>query len=150
MKKQRQHLVLILVGIGVVLVIILSVLIFSGNKQKRITDFVMDNKTELESIALSYLHGDIATTKYKGVEVDGLYSGEHSIVQFYCSGFGLAPSTKYFGFYYSEDDIPVAFQNVDIDLTSTVVDEWIGNDGTDNGGLTKKITDGWFYFEAWF
>ena len=79
MKKQRQHSVWILVGIGVVLVIILSVLIFSGNKQKRIIDFVTDNKTELESIALSYLHGDITTTKYKGVEVDGLYSGEHSI-----------------------------------------------------------------------
>lgn len=47
MKKQRQHSVWILVGIGVVLVIILSVLIFSGNKQKRIIDFVTDNKTEL-------------------------------------------------------------------------------------------------------
>lgn len=42
MKKQRQHSVWILVGIGVVLVIILSVLIFSGNKQKRIIDFVTD------------------------------------------------------------------------------------------------------------
>ncbi len=150
MKKRVQRSAKILVGTGIVLVAALSVFLFLWNEQKKITDFVVSNRTELESIALSCLNGDKTTDEYKGVKVDGVYSGEHRIVQFYYSGLGLAPSAKYYGFYYSGDNVPAAFQNAEVELVPASADEWTWEDGTDNCGLTKRITDGWFYYEASF
>lgn len=138
------------IGVSVILVAILSAFIFSRNDEKKITDFVIANHTELENIALSYISGDETLAKYKGVEVEGVYSGEHQIVQFYHSGAGLVPSTTYYGFYYSKDNVPVAYQNCGYETVPASDNEWMWDDGTDNGGLTKRITDCWFYYEAWF
>ena len=148
MKEQMKRSVWILVGIGAVLIV--TVFFFAQDEQKKVTDFVITHKAELESIALNYLGGDETTVKYRGAEVDAVYAGEYPMVQFYYSGSGLAPSTTYYGFYYSSDDVPAAFQNVEVELTPTASDEWTWDDGTDNGGWTKRIAEHWFYYEAWF
>ena len=93
--KKTWRWALRIIGVGVILVAILSVFISSQNDEKKITDFVIASQTELENIALSYICGDETTAKYKGVEVEGVYSGEHQIVQFYYSGAGIVPSTTY-------------------------------------------------------
>ena len=148
MKKKMRHPVWILVAIGVA--VAFSAFFFSQNKQTKIADFVITNESELESIALNCLDGDETIAEYKGVEVGGVYSGEHQIVQFDYSGSGVVPSTTYYGFYYSRDNVPTAFQNAEIELVSASDDEWTWDDGTDNGGLTKRITECWFYYEARF
>lgn len=150
MKKQTRLWVWGIVGIGAILIVVLSTSIFMRDNKKQITDFVITNRTELENIAFSYMSGNATIEKYKGIEVDGVYSGKHQIVQFYYSSVGIVPSTNYYGFYYSKDNVPVPFQNCEYELVSTSDDEWIWDDGTGNGGLTKKITDCWFYYEAWF
>lgn len=106
----------------------------------------------MEDIALEHLNGDETVTEYKGIEVKGMYSGEHPIVQFYYSGTGIVTSSTYYGFYYSKDDVPAAFQNGAYELVPASDSEWAWeeDEGTDNGGLTKRITDNWFYYEAWF
>ena len=72
-------------------------------------------------------------------------------MQFLYFAFGLVPSTRYYGFYYSQDDVPVPFQNAGAVLSQVSEEEWNWYDaGTDNGGRTKRITDHWFYYEAWF
>lgn len=118
--------------------------------EEKTTDFVEDNQAELEKIAFSHLAGDDSAEEYDGVAVEGVYSGERLIVQFLCGGKGLGPSAAYYGIYDSKDDVPTCFQNTDAALVFASEDAWTRNDGTDNGGVTRKIAPHWFYYEAWF
>ena len=88
--------------------------------------------------------------RYKGVEVEGVYPGASPIVQFYTGGWGLVPSTAYRGFYYSESGQPAAYQNVDMELVPVSENEWSWTDGTDNGGVTRRIDGHWFSYKACF
>ena len=142
MRKQKRLFAYGLIGTGAVLTAALSAFIFSKNDEQRITDFVIDNQAELEALALNCLDGTEETSRYKDAKIDGVYSGESPVVQFHYSGSGLGPSSAYYGFYYSRDNVPCSFQNTTEELVSTSDNEWTWNDGTDNGGLTRKITDG--------
>lgn len=78
------------------------------------------------------------------------WSDEHPMVEFTLSSFGLVPSTSYYGCYYSPDDVPVPFQNVDVSLVQANDGTWEWSDEGDNHGTTAKIKDCWYYFEAHF
>ena len=149
MKKQAGITIGALTGAGII-VLLIFLLAFGKNNEQKITRFINSNQANLEEIAMNCLNGNETTDTYKGVVVEGVYPGEHRIVQFYFDGTGLVPSTTYYGFYYSEDAVPVAFQNINIELVSTADNQWVWDDGTDNGGLTKKIAENWFYYKAWF
>jgi hypothetical protein len=123
---------------------------FISSPEYKIKNFVNQNSEELATIAESYLNSDVTIKTYKGIEVEQVFKGENDIVQFYYSGVGIVPATKYYGFYYSPDDVPVAYQNVKCKLSSVSDNEWKWSDGTDNGGRTKKLMKNWFYYEAWF
>ena len=114
---------------------------------ERVALFVQSHNEDLSEIASACLNGDISTESYRGASVGGLCDGEHPIVQFYTFGWGLVP---YMGFYYSPDDTPAAFQNANVELTLASDNSWEWTDGTDNRGMTKKIDDCWYYYEAWF
>lgn len=77
-------------------------------------------------------------------------NAEHDMIQFMLGGRGLAPSSTYFGCYYSPDDVPLAFQNMDVKLTQDGHDYWVWTEVGDNRGATAKIKDKWYYFEASF
>ena len=117
---------------------------------EEIERFVTANQAVLEEIALDCLEGSQTAERYKGVEIEGVFPGEHRIVQFFSGGFGLAPASTYCGFYYSEDGVPTAYQNVDVPLTPAGENRWRWSDGTDNGGVTRRITGHWFSYRAWF
>lgn len=55
----------------------------------------------------------------------------------------------YYGFYYSLDDVPLAFQNVPVPLEETT-DGWTWRAEGDNHGLTRRLSPHWYYFEAHF
>ncbi|BAL01110.1 hypothetical protein OBV_39110 [Oscillibacter valericigenes Sjm18-20] len=135
-----------------VVLIILTICAVRGifNPERRIKNFVNQNGGELTAIAEAYLRSDATTRTYKGVEVEQVFRGNHDIVQFYYGGFGIAPASKYYGFYYSPDDVPTAYENVNCRLSAVSGDEWAWSDGTDNGGRTLRIIKNWFYYEAWF
>lgn len=82
--------------------------------------------------------------------MEGVFPGKTPIVQFSTGGWGLAPSSTYWGFYYSESGLPAAYQNVDMELIPVSEDEWCWNDGTDNGGVTRRVDEHWFSYQAWF
>ena len=122
----------------------------SGDHPAGIERFVAANQAALEEIAADCLRGSQTAARYKSVEIEGVFPGEHRIVQFFSGGFGLAPASTYCGFYYSEDGVPAAYQNVDVPLTPAGENRWRWSDGTDNGGVTRRITGHWFSYLAWF
>lgn len=145
MKKRNK-----IVIVATLIFLTICVVKFISNPEQRIKNFINQNNEELETIAKSYLNSDITIKSYKGVEVEQVFKGKNDIVQFYYGGVGIVPASKYYGFYYSPDDEPVAYQNVNCKLTSISDDEWEWSDGTDNGGRTKRIMKNWYYYEAWF
>ena len=48
------------------------------------------------------------------------------------------------------DDVPLAFQNTQAELTQCGHDSWKWSAEGDNHGKTMKIMDHWYYFEACF
>lgn len=124
---------------------------YISNPKRQIKNFINENSKELVTIAESYLDSDTSIKTYKGVEVEQVFSRNNDIVQFYYGGKGIAPASKCYGFYYSPDDVPAAYQNSNYNLTDVSDDEWKWlENGTDNGGRTIRIREKWFYYEAWF
>ncbi len=145
MKKRKK-----LIIAAVLIILAFCTAKYFLNLELRIKTFVNQNNEELVTIAEAYLNSDTTIKKYKGVEVEQVFRGDHDIVQFFYSAVGIVPASKYYGFYYSPDDSPAAFQNVNQKLSAVSNEEWKWSDGTDNGGRTKRIMRNWFYYEAWF
>jgi len=90
--------------------------------------------------------------KIRGVKDISEYTTTNGnlLVDYFCYGFGLVPSSAYYGFYYSGDGKPAGFQGVDYELMKE------GNGWTrsekdgDNWYYTEQILDNWYYFKAGF
>ena len=74
--------------------------------------------------------------------------GEHPIGEF-SFGSSLLHGRQYYGCYYSPDDEPRGFQSVEVTLVPDGENCWTWRAEGDNHGMTKKISDKWYYFEAW-
>ena len=110
---------------------------------KEFSIFVNKNESELKKVAESYLKGENISypNKIKSVYV---YKSENNIVEF-----SIGSKVKqYCGFYYSENDVPVAFQNAPVELQQLETDKWEWKAEGDNKGKTIKIKDNWYYYEA--
>ena len=149
MKAKKASVLLILLCALLASVLLLTA-VRGRDRLAGIDRFVTVNQAALEKIAADCLDGGQTAARYKSVEIEGVFPGEHRIVQFRFGGFGLVPSSTYCGFYYSEDGVPAAYQNVDVPLTPAGENRWRWSDGTDNGGVTRPITGHWFSYRAWF
>ena len=72
----------------------------------------------------------------------------HPIGEF-CFGPSLLHGRQYYGCFYSPDDEPRGFQSVEVTLVPDGENCWTWHAEGDNRGMTKKIQDRWYYFEAW-
>lgn len=126
------------------------------NNYNDIAKYVNENYEELEHIAIEYINGnEVEKPKYvRSISVHSpneLYvHTDNTIVEFDQGGSGLVSTSTYYGFYYSENDIPAAFQNSSKELTEYEKNKWSWKDVGDNHGSTIKIRDNWYYFEASF
>lgn len=146
MKKYTKIMV-----ITIFIILIICVANYISNPERQIKKFISQNSEELMTIAEAYLNDDMTTKIFKGVKVEGAFRGDSDIVQYYYSGKGIAPASKYYGFYYSPDDVPVAYENSNYRLSKVSDDEWKWlEENSDNGGRTIRIMQKWFYYEAWF
>jgi len=84
-----------------------------------------------------------------GYKYVNTWEGEHSMTEFLIAASGFVPESTYYGCYYSPDDVPLAFQNLDTVLVQEG-DSWTWVGEGDNCGITTKIMDNWYYFEASF
>lgn len=80
----------------------------------------------------------------------GDFYGNEKMIQFQLSARGFGSQTSYYGVYYAYDDVPLAFQNGEQALTQTGENIWQWQAEGDNHGLTEKIRDHWYYYEAHF
>ena len=138
----------IFTGIAIVLAAVL-VGRYLLNPERRIFSMVVKNQEEYQKAAVQLLEmGE--EPKLGGVDRVVVSQGDHMMVDFYVTGFGIAPSSTYYGFYYSPDDVPLAYPNADAALTQYERNSWEWSANGDNRGVTKKIADCWYYYEASF
>ena len=127
-------------------IVLLCVLIIGCNSQNKykqnVMKFVEKNSTNLEEL--------IDNEKPIPTKLTGIYynewSGEHPMYEIILHTYG----NNYYGCYYSPDNVPLAFQNTDIELKRIDNNTWIWKSVGDNYGETIKIKDKWFYFMASF
>ena len=146
-KIKKKMAVKILIVIGAIFF-----LRWYSNPERRIFAMVERNLEKYETAAQQMLNGEIAAS---GVDVSGVRDvhvrvGEHVIVDFFVTGYGLAPSGGYYGFYYSPEDLPMMYMDEMAKLTEYEPGVWSWQGVGDNGGVIKKITDCWYYYEATF
>lgn len=144
---EKKTIVRILVVVGAIFF-----LKWYSNPQRRIFAMVERNLETYEIAAQQMLNGEIPAS---GVDVSGVRDihvrmGEHVIVDFFVTGYGLAPSGGYYGFYYSPEDLPVMYMDEMAKLTEYEAGAWAWQGTGDNKGVIKKITDCWYYYEATF
>ena len=145
----KKRLILVLLCLVVAMATVVCVLLCRQPEQA-ISEYVLQHEVELENAAVTYIHVERISNPPGQIQLDGFFNGQrqHPIVQFSYRGL-LVPHAPYYGFYYSPDDEPAAFQNADVPLEETDAGEWSWTDGTDNRGTTKRITEKWFYYETW-
>lgn len=146
-KIKKKTVIKILIVVGAILF-----LKWYSNPERRIFAMVERNLEKYEMAVQQMMNGDISASR---VEVPGVRDvhvrmGEHVVVDFFVTGFGLAPSSTYYGFYYSPEDLPMMALDGMAKLTEYEPDAWNWQGVGDNDGIIKKIADCWYYYEASF
>lgn len=85
-----------------------------------------------------------------GIDQYIVWPGEHDMVEFYLFGNGFGSQTSYYGCYYSFDDVPLPYCYATTDLVQEGENYWTWLGEGDNHGATRKLSDHWYYFEAYF
>lgn len=116
--------------------------------EQRVSRFVAKNAEVLEESLGTDLSGGYPGGL--GIQYYNCWGEDsgHPIGEF-CFGPSILHGRQYYGCYYSPDDEPRGFQNVEVTLVQDGENRWTWQDEDGNHGMTKKITDRWYYFEAW-
>jgi hypothetical protein len=133
--------------IVVVLVVILTNFFSYKNRISRI---VRGNTDLLNQSVQSASYDD--AYKIKGIKDISRYTNPDGslLIDYYCYGFGIVPSSVYSGFYYSGNGKPAGFQGVNYELIKEGNEwTWSEKDG-DNWYYTEQILDNWYYYKAGF
>ncbi len=138
--KKRKWILLILVAIVIVAVVLVNSPIFRGNLFVKLYHEDVEEGLRMHA---GVPGDDVVFLGYRSVNS---WEGEHPMTEFII----MARGDTYYGVYYSPDDVPLAFQNVDVALTQDGHDYWVWKAEGDNHGATSKIQDCWYYFEASF
>lgn len=148
MVKRKKTIIIVLLLLVISIPVIYSAFF---TPYKRIERHVNQLGGKLEQTCEFYLEqGYVNQSGDETIDVMGIYGDTNKIVQFYYSGFGMGSATKYYGYYYSPNDMPVPYCNDDYELTERSAGEWTWNGDGDNGGIIKKIRNKIYYYEAWF
>ena len=91
------------------------------------------------------------------LSVDGIQEIDtvDGVIDFYCGGAGMGPSTSYYGFYYTADNSPAAiFAGTSFGDPAILREDGNGfsmqEEVGDNHYYTEKILDGFYSYEAHF
>jgi len=146
-KIKKKTVIKILIVVGAILF-----LKWYSNPERRIFAMVDRNLEKYEIAAQQMLNGEISASGVKapGVRDVDVIMGDHIVVDFFVTGYGLAPSGGYYGFYYSPEDLPMVYMDEMAKLTEYEPDAWTWQGVGDNDGVIKKIADCWYYYEATF
>ena len=70
-------------------------------------------------------------------------------MDFFCDGWGLVPSSSYYGFYYSPQG-PQSFWGGEEELLPTEDGGYAWQGEGDNHGFTRQIGENFYYYEGHF
>ena len=141
----------------IVVLLIAAIIIGWGVKDNIIRSYVSLCRDKLESYTTQLLEDSKLSELGEKMEFSyGAFKTycypKEGMVEFYTSGFGLVSSSTYKGFYYSADDTHKVFGAASGDDITMEIDgdraSW--TDGTDNHGISVRIAEKWFWFEASF
>lgn len=141
--KKKKRIVRIILWLAA-----LAVLFIWSSPEQRVSRFVAKNAEVLEESLGTDLSGGYPGGL--GIQYYNCWGEDsgHPIGEF-CFGPSLLHGRQYYGCYYSPDDEPRGFQSVEVTLVPDGENCWTWRAEGDNRGMTKKIQDRWYYFEAW-
>ena len=141
--KKKKRIVTIILWLAA-----LAVLFIWSLPEQRVSRFVAKNAEVLEESLGTDLSGGYPGGL--GIQYYNCWGEDsgHPIGEF-CFGPSLLHGRQYYGCYYSPDDEPRGFQSVEVTLVPDGENRWTWRAEGDNRGMTKKIQDRWYYFEAW-
>lgn len=135
---------------AIIIVLAAGIINAPANKAKLVLNLWHD---DFEANSISALQNSNAADKLHGVKLDGVFKSQASgndeagIVQYMVKAYGLPSAGTYYGFYYSPDDEPAAYQNIDCRLMEDGDNRWSwSKDGA--SGVTYKICDKFYYYKA--
>ena len=125
-----------------------AVLFIWSSPEQKVDRFVAKNAEVLEESLGTDLSGGYPGGL--GIQYYNCWGEDsgHPIGEF-CFGPSILHGRQYYGCYYSPDDEPRGFQSVEVTLMPDGENCWTWHAEGDNRGMTKKIQDRWYYFEAW-
>ncbi|MBQ4557676.1 MAG: hypothetical protein IJA60_08525 [Clostridia bacterium] len=139
--RYRTVFVITCLAVSLVLFLIIRIANTDHLSKSQIVNLVEGN---YHVIAEDISENDFSDTlNLKGIQ-DVSRKGE--IIDFYCGGSGIAPSSKEYGFYYSANDTPCDFV-----LMGTLKPDGKGYSSSDgNYFYTEKIRKNFYYYEVQF
>ena len=141
--KKKKRIVTIILWLAA-----LAVLFIWSSPEQKVDRFVAKNAEVLEESLGTDLSGGYPGGL--GIQYYNCWGEDsgHPIGEF-CFGPSILHGRQYYGCYYSPDDEPRGFQSVEVTLMPDGENCWTWRAEGDNRGMTKKIQDRWYYFEAW-
>ena len=141
--KKKKRIVRIILWLAA-----LAVLFIWSSPEQKVDRFVAKNAEVLEESLGTDLSGGYPGGL--GIQYYNCWGEDsgHPIGEF-CFGPSILHGRQYYGCYYSPDDEPRGFQSVEGTLVPDGEICWTWRAEGDNRGMTKKIQDRWYYFEAW-
>jgi len=132
--------------IAISFLLFVSASIFFHAPEKQVLRYFHANYEELNQQAEAYMAGAPLSWNENQIQSVNAWLGQHEMIEYILP----TPGGSYHGFYYSPDDVPLAFQNIDTPLTQTEPNCWTWHTEGDNRGKTTKIKDHWYLFQATF
>lgn len=141
--KKKKRIVRIILWLAA-----LAVLFIWSSPEQKVDRFVAKNAEVLEESLGTDLSGGYPGGL--GIQYYNCWGEDsgHPIGEF-CFGPSILHGRQYYGCYYSPDDEPRGFQSMEVTLMPDGENCWTWHAEGDNRGMTKKIQDRWYYFEAW-
>lgn len=85
-----------------------------------------------------------------GVKDIDLHNTHSGCVDFYMGGFGLVPSTTYWGVIYTTEDAPVGWGGLDVEFVRDGEGWYWQEEEGDNSCSVTKLADHWYMYEMRF
>lgn len=141
---------LLIVFLAIAIIVFVIPNISSYLNKSRIINIVRGNQELLNSSIQEGSYNDVL--KIDGVRDIHFFKTDagNTYIDYFCSGFGIVPSSVYYGFYYHSIDEPIGYQGVNVKLTRDSSGWSWRQPGGDNWCYIEKIEDHWYYYEAGF
>lgn len=127
-------------------ILILSLLSIYGIPKLRVTFFVNMYHELIEENLMANNGVPADEAVLFGYQYVNSWKGSHPMTEFVIMTYG----DTYYGCYYSPDDVPLAFQNTEVNLVQVGKNRWEWTAEGDNHGMTSKIRGKWYFFKASF